>query len=121
MSPTNLHLEALACTGQKVIIVGRDGVILLGDENGFEPVGPATLEQNFWDICVFKERVFVAASAGVFEFDLDSYELNPSPFPIHVGYKLGVNSDLMYSFGTNQIYRFDGVDCYEMPCPDNSA
>ena len=120
-SPTNVHLESVACFDKHAVVAGRNGVILLGDVHGFNAVGPAMPDLNFWDACVFSGRVFVVASRGVFEMRLTGdHDLIASPFPPHVGYKLGANEEVLYSFGTHQVFCYDGSSVAELICPDNS-
>ena len=119
-SGTNVHLEGLSCHGGVCIAVGRDGVILRGDRAGFSSIGPGTPELNFWDIAVFRDTFYVAASAGVFEVGpAPAFDLRPSAFPKHVGYKLASSPERIISVGTHQLLAFDGQSVVELVCPDN--
>lgn len=118
---TNSHLEAVALRGDQVFIAGRDGVILRGNELGFESVGTGEAGLNFWDIAVFQDRVFVSASAGVFELIGNAAPtLEPSPIPQHVGYRLAVSAGKLLSIGTHQLFAYDAQSSVELVCPDNT-
>ncbi|RCX31124.1 hypothetical protein DFQ59_10388 [Thioalbus denitrificans] len=120
-SGTNVHLEGVACLGDSVVVAGRDGVVLLGNHNGFASIGPATAELNFWDVAVYRGRIFVSASAGVFEIGpAPAFDFTPAPLPRHVGYKLATAPEHLLSIGTHQIFSYDGRSAEEIVCPDNA-
>ena len=115
-SPTNVHLESISLIDNSVYIVGRSGVILVGDENGFMNLDFDDRE-NYWDVSIFKEKIYVSSSSGVSVLEGDREK--ESFFPSHSGYKLTANDTQLISIGSKKIFIFDGKDQKELICPDN--
>lgn len=120
-TPTNVHLEAVACgENGHTLVVGRSGVALLGDRTGFRVVNGIDPEINFWSAIWFGDRFFASASQGVFQITDRGATLLTSGTPsAHVGYRLCATPQSLWSIGTHQLLKLEGQTWTELRCPDN--
>ena len=120
-SPTNEHLYAITpADDEKVYIAGAKGGLYLGDKIGWNFLGEDS-ETNFWDIHRFHGSLYIAGRED------EMYTYNGSEIRLlnmGLGYtvstnRLHGNDQVLWSFGADDLLKYDGRVWEYIRCPQN--
>lgn len=120
-SPTRSDLHAVCSDNDQYFYAAGEGATLVrGSASGFEVLSSGSSDDTFWDIQMYRGEPVMSASSGLFCLRNDKLVPfdNPAP-PKHVGYKLAVCGDLLWSIGTHQVFYLKDGQWIESICPDN--
>lgn len=120
-SPTNQHLSSICCVSRnEVYVSGNSGSLFRGHRNTWEFIGDPEFRENFWGMAAYAKEVFLAHSLGIMKYD--GNELVPVDIDIGrslSGYRLHGADGVLWSFGEQELLRFDGTSWVEVVCPEN--
>lgn len=121
-SPTNLDLHCICADGNEIFYAGgSQGTILRGTAAGFEIICSGDTEDTIWDIQMYQNEPVASTSNGLFIVRNNSLApFNAPPPPKHVGYKICVSGNLLWSIGTHHVFCLTDGKWQEYPCPDNN-
>ena len=108
-SPTNFILTCSGVTeDKKVVIAGQQGTILIGRGEEWKVVETEVID-DFWDVAVVGEKIYVSSMTTVYALDTEAEEkLNVvSPDGISAG-KLAHSEGVLWSIGCDDVGFFDG-------------
>jgi hypothetical protein len=108
---------------EDVVIIGRGGVVLRGNHRvGFRLV-PHGGDQYFTSVIRYRDRLYLAASEGLFELDPATDRIRrcitglaPEPVDCH---RLDAADGVLWSFGNKDLLWFDGSTWHREQHPDN--
>lgn len=122
-SPTNANLKSVRVFDKELVAVSGDkGVLLLGNENGWDVIQSPEFPHTLWAVEFFADQIYVASSYGLAKVTdrslvpVDTGKMKPTN-----GYKLHSRDGFLWSVGTDQIIAFDGERWRELRCPDNET
>lgn len=120
-TPTNQHLERVRCVSpEEFYICGKNGVFFKGSTNGFEDFSVGGMEEYFWGLEHFEGKVYLATLKGLFVFDGTSIEPLTTGLESNIGgYRLAAGDGMLWSFGVDDLARFDGKKWTRLKHPDN--
>lgn len=120
-TPTNQHLERVRCVSpEEFYICGKNGVFFKGSTNGFKDFSVGGMEEYFWGLEHFEDKVYLASLKGLFVFDGAIVEpLETGLEPEIGGYRLAAGDGMLWSFGVDDLARFDGKKWTRFKHPDN--
>jgi hypothetical protein len=120
VSPTNVHLERVRCVSEsEVYFCGNKGTFIKL-ANGTFTDHSIDIEDHFWGLTSFEDKVYLATLKGLYVFDgtrvrpVDT-KLKP---PID-GYRLDARDGQLWSFGVDDLAWFDGKKWHRLKHPDN--
>ncbi len=110
-SPVSVTLTSVCCAENgKVYAAGREGVLLEGRGEQWAPVELSTpANADFWDLCWFGGRLYVATSVGLFTLEGDALvpvdfgEKAPQTF-----FSLSSFDGVLWSVGKADVASFNG-------------
>ncbi len=111
-SPTNLILTG-ACCGEdgRVYVCGQNGSLIRGRNDSWELVELGNVTDDLWDICWYKDNVYVSSMTMVFTLAKD--RLLPVDFgadrPTTCG-RLTDAEGMLWSIGSADVLSFDGAN-----------
>jgi hypothetical protein len=118
-SPTKSHLERVRCvSSEEVYACGHKGALLRGNfRDGFKVL--SSKGENFWGLEVFMGKVYLAGNR-LFVFDGEAVvSLITGLEPEVDGYRLDAKDGEMWSFGVDDLARFDGKTWTRVVHPDS--
>ncbi|SAL23721.1 beta propeller repeat protein [Caballeronia telluris] len=122
-SPTNVHLTGVRCVSStEVYICGFRGVLMKGNQDGWNVLSPGSILSNFYDVEFFREELYVSAMKGIWTLkgaSLEPMEVLPDNEPKLTFHRLHSNGEVLWSFGTDHLAYFDGTDWHYVRHPDN--
>jgi len=120
-SPTNAHLERVRSINQdEFYFCGNNGVFFKGTKRGFLDYSVEGLEDNFWGLEYFQDKVYLATLRNLYVFDGTSVlPLNTGLEPEIGGYRLAERDGMLWSFGVDDIAYFDGKVWNRLIHPDS--
>ncbi len=78
------------------------------------------MEEYFWGLEHFEGKVYLSALKGLFIFDGTSVErLTTGLKPEIGGYRLAARNGVLWSFGVDDLAKFDGKKWTRLKHPDN--
>lgn len=113
-SGTNQDFNAACVDGQgNVYAAGAGGACLRGRKGSWAEVNSPADGFTFWSITEYRGEIYATANLSlVLQLDRKNGEFNPVDFGEcripGTAYHLKVRDDMLYSFGTKDIRRFDG-------------
>jgi hypothetical protein len=109
-SPVNVILTGVCCAPDKYVYVcGQNGTVLRGRDERWTVLEQEDLEDDFWDVCWFAGKLYVASMSSLYE--LKASKLLPVDFGKDVPkscYKLTEAEGVLWSIGQESLYSFDG-------------
>jgi hypothetical protein len=109
-SPVNVILTGVECAGNDVVyICGQNGTLLSGRNDEWEVLEQQDLEDDFWDLCWFKKKLYVASMSYLYQ--LEGTELVPVEFGKDAPdscYKLTEAGGVLWSVGQEDLFSYDG-------------
>jgi hypothetical protein len=109
-SPTKVVLTSVECApDNNVYICGQDGTLLRGRNENWEKLSQNNIRDDFWDICWFKNKLYVASMSTI--YSLNGGKLIPVDFGKDAPkscYKLTEAEGVMWSVGQEDLFSFDG-------------
>jgi hypothetical protein len=123
-SPTNQHLSNVCCVDKdEVYICGNGGTVFRGRVDNWTSIGdPDAEEEIYWGLAVYRDEVYVAHDGGIKRFDGTAFVPVPIGLPVKrkpTFHRLQAVGDILYSFGVDDIFCFDGAKWTELLWPDN--
>lgn len=111
-SPTNVILTGICCGGdEKVYVCGQDGTLIRGRHGVWEIIELENMTDDFWDVCWFKDRIYLATMTMLFEYRRGEFFL-----PVEFGddapetcYRLTAADGVLWSIGSGDVFSFDGT------------
>lgn len=106
---TNLILTGMCCDNEDVCICGQEGTLIRGRKDHWELIDMPSVTEDFWDICWFDGKLYLATMTMLYMFDGKNIELvdfgtdRPSTC-----YRLSVAEDVLWSTGSDDVFCFDG-------------
>jgi hypothetical protein len=120
-SPTNQHLSNIKIiSNEEIYTCGNNGVLLRGAGEHWEFVGDPDFKANFWGMEFFNGKLYLAHMEGLLEFD--GMHFGAVDFGVErklTYYRLHANDGILWSFGINDLFCFDGQRWREVICPEN--
>jgi len=109
-SPTNQILTR-ACIGPdgNIIVVGHNGTVISGRDDEWEIVLDGELTEDLWDVCLFKEKLYISSFSGIYQ--VDGSTILPVDFgedPAETTYRLTEAEGVLWSVGSDNVFSFDG-------------
>lgn len=109
-SPVNIILTGVVCApGGVVYICGQNGTLLAGRGDTWEVLPQDNIEDDFWDLCWFKNRLYVSSMSYLYE--LEKRELVPVDFGKDAPdscYRLTAADGVLWSVGQEDLFSYDG-------------
>ena len=109
-SPVNVILTGVECAPDgNVYVCGQGGTLLRGRNDTWEQLEQENVEDDLWDLCWFKKKLYVASMT--FLYQLDGDELTPVNFGKDAPdscYKLTEAGGVLWSVGQEDLFSFDG-------------
>jgi hypothetical protein len=122
-SPTSVPLQPVLCAPDgNVYAAGNSGTLLKGRGSAWQVIDLGDFDETIWDICWFKERLYIGASR-------DLLVLGPSGatsvnMPLQAPRTFGhfaTNGEVLWSIGQKTlVYTHDGNTWTEVMCMDGS-
>jgi hypothetical protein len=107
--PANRPFSGVKCVAEdEVYVCGNDGNLFRGSRDSWEFIGDESIEENFWAVEKFDDRVYVAYNDGLFVHD--GTKLSEVKFGIKGdvdGHRLQAGEGALYSFGEENVLWFD--------------
>ncbi|MGA2256554.1 MAG: hypothetical protein ABSG53_18050 [Thermoguttaceae bacterium] len=122
-SPTNLHLLRVRCVSKdEVYISGSRGRLLRGNRNGWLDLGDPDVADDFWGLEYFRGKVYVAHANGIMVWNGEKLESVDMGIKRDIScHRLHANDGVLWSFGMDDLFFFDGKTWTEVVCPENVA
>ncbi|SRR5713101_1512253 len=119
--PTSETLRGVCCVSpDEVYICGRNGSFFKGRKSNWINYSIPKADRHFWSVEVFREKIYVAASDGLYVFDEDKVKpLETGLKPVPDGNRLHANEGVLWSFGVEHLCSFDGKKWTYVKHPDN--
>jgi hypothetical protein len=109
-SPVNRILTAVVCADDGIVYAaGQHGTLVVGRRESWRVLKQDDVIDDFWDLCWFNEKLYVAAMSGLYQ--LDGEDLVPVDFGKDAPrscYKLTAAQGIMWSIGQENLFSFDG-------------
>lgn len=120
-SPTNRPLSRVLCTREdEVYACGNDGLLLVGNRHGWQVIDTQRTV-NFWDMVLYNGHLYLAHVHGLVRYDgQDFVDVDTGIDPAPGAHKLDVGDGLLYSFGVDDLLKFDGKRWERLICPHNT-
>ncbi|MBI5895001.1 MAG: hypothetical protein HZB24_02985, partial [Desulfobacterales bacterium] len=119
--PTNRPLSSIRCISkQEVYICGNDGLFFKGHDDSWEDLTDVSKSYNFWDVEIFQNCVYLSHHKGIVVFDGQIHADVDFRMQKAVScHKLHANDGCLWSFGVDDLLKFDGSNWMEVLCPEN--
>lgn len=123
INPSGEWLNAIDADAEGTVwICGRNGALLTGNAaNGFRHVGDPECNEEFLSIALYRDQVWLSSATDVFRYTPGSEKLSKvytGIFPdIRSANRLQVADGVLWSFGHDDIVRFDGETWTRFVCP----
>jgi photosystem II stability/assembly factor-like uncharacterized protein len=120
--PTNAHINEIRCLApDDVLLCGSGGCLLRGNQRGWLDLSNPGVDANFWSTGMYGGKLFIASGdKGLFVHDkgkATSVKIaRKSPHTL----RLDATRNVLWSFGSDSLQRFDGKRWTEAVCPDNA-
>jgi hypothetical protein len=122
-SPTNLHLLRVRCvSNDEVFICGSKGTLFRITQSGWEDLSDDEVLDDFWGIEYFNGQLYVAHAGGLMTWDGSGLR------PVDMGttksvttHHLHARDGVLWSFGIDDLFFFDGAKWTEVICPENEG
>lgn len=120
-SPTNRPLSCVRCkSGDEVYVCGNDGLLLVGNHDQWQ-ILDTNRSVNFWDMALYNGQLYLSHAHGLVRYDgMNFFDIDMGFVPSVGGHKLDARDGVLYSFGIDDICRFDGKHWQRVLCPHNS-
>jgi hypothetical protein len=120
-SPTNRPLSCVRCKNEdEVYACGNDGLLLVGNRNKWHVIDTERT-MNFWDMALYNGQLYISHVHGLVRYDgQDFLDIDTGIIPSPGAHKLDVRDGLLYSFGVDDILKFDGNQWERLICPHNT-
>jgi hypothetical protein len=110
-SITDTVLVDVCCAGDGLVYAcGREGLLMKGRAKKWKLVDLHDLEQDFWSIAWFQERLYVSTISGV--YTLDAKGLTPVSMGADAPttcYRVTADEGVLWSIGAKDVMSFDGT------------
>lgn len=112
-SPTTVNLTNVVCAADgNAYICGRTGVLLKGRRDRWDVIPQDLVEQDFWGIAWFRDRLYLATMNLLLE--LSGGTLSPVAFAddfprtcFHLA--VALDGSVLWSTGAKDVFSFDGI------------
>jgi hypothetical protein len=120
-APASLNFYWVRCVSPtEVYICGQKGGLFRGNHAGWENHSRPDLGVDFWCVEFFNERVYLAATPRLYQFDgKEISAVRTDLRPVPDGHRLHAHDGVLWSFGTRHLCFFDGKKWTYMKHPDN--
>jgi hypothetical protein len=120
-SPTNRPLSCVRCKSEdEVYACGNDGLLLVGNRNKWHVLNTERT-MNFWDMALYNGQLYISHMHGLVRYDgQDFFDIDTGIIPPPGAHKLDARDGLLYSFGVDDILKFDGNQWERLICPHNT-
>jgi photosystem II stability/assembly factor-like uncharacterized protein len=122
-SPTNLPLNAVLCApDERVYVCGAAGTMFAIESDGswVDLSDKAVSEETFYDMTVFKGKVYVAADEKLLYLDADKLKAVKSPSQGDWRFlAIDAADDRIWCVGSEEVFDYDGKKWTRHVCPEN--
>jgi len=120
--PTNLNLSNIRRASDGVYYAcGDDGLILKGCGHDWRIVTDIVPDKNYWGLEVFNGGVYLAHDKGIDRLMDDQVLPVPLGIPGRLTFhRLHAGNGHLYSFGTDDVLKFDGISWSRITIPVRS-
>jgi hypothetical protein len=118
---TNQHLSNVRClTTGDVFMCGNSGVVIRRSGRGWELIDNPLGEPHYWGMDVYRGKVYLAHVNGMHVFDGKAItELDFGLGKEVSCHRVHSNEDVLWSFGVDDLFKFNGRKWREVICPEN--
>jgi hypothetical protein len=120
--PTNSHIFSVKClAADDVVLVGSNGCLFRGNNQRWLDLTDPENGTNLWAVSVLNGELYISyGDNGLCTFKLEKFAdiriANKNPLT----HRLDATRTALWSFGSNQLFKFDGKIWIESVCPDNT-
>jgi hypothetical protein len=121
-SPTNQHLQSVAPSSEGgVYVAGKGGVLYKGNKDGWQFIGDPGVTSDFWSVREFNGNVYISdATDALLKHDgVDLSKVNMGIEYLVNTNKLDCKDGVLWSFGIDDLVKFDGARWQYITCPEN--
>lgn len=120
-SPTNRPLSRVLCKREdEVYICGNDGLLLVGNRHQWH-VLDTERTLNFWDMALYDGQLYISHVHGLVRYDGQAFfDVDTGLTPPPGAHRLDTANGLLYSFGVDDLLKFDGHQWERVICPHNT-
>lgn len=120
-SPTNRPLSRVLCKSEnEVYACGNDGLLLMGNRDQWDVIDTERT-MNFWDMALYNGHLYLSHVHGLLRYDGQNFfDIDTGIDPPPGAHKLDARDGLLYSFGVDDILKFDGNQWERLICPHNT-
>jgi hypothetical protein len=119
--PTNRPLAGVRCLSpDEVYVCGDNGSLFRGNSTGWSFIGDPEVEDNFWAVEQFQDKLYLSYDGGIMVHD--GTLLEKVDFGIEGSvdcHRLHANDGVLWSFGIDHLLKYDGQKWQEVVCPMN--
>lgn len=120
-SPTNAHLTRVRCISSgELYVCGFQGTFFRGYGKAWQNLGTPELADNLYGLEAFQDCIYLARNSGLLRWSGESLS------PVDMGiskvatfHRLHANDGVLWSFGTDNLFCFDGSRWTELVPPHN--
>lgn len=119
-SPTNRPLSCVLCKSEtEVYACGNEGLLLVGSRDKWAVIDTERT-MNFWDMALYDGQLYLAHVHGLVRYDGQNFvDIDTGITPTPGAHKLHARDGVLYSFGVDDIVKFDGKQWQSVVCPHN--
>lgn len=120
-SPTNRHLlRVLAVAPDEVYVSGSGGTLLVGSRGKWQDISHPNPDLDFWGMAHYRGDLYLAFATGLVRRRGGQFEyVKPVAGRTLSHHRLHANDGVLWSFGLDDLFWFDGTTWHEEVCPDN--
>lgn len=120
-SPASRSLSRVLCrSADEVYVCGNDGLLLVGNRDGWRSIDTGRT-MHFWDMALYDGQLYIAHLHGLIRYDGQNFvDIDTGIVPAPTGHRLDARDGLLYSFGIDDLLRFDGKRWERIVCPHNT-
>ncbi|UYB51255.1 hypothetical protein OCJ37_14805 [Xanthomonas sp. AM6] len=120
-TPTDRPLSCVRCKSEdEAYACGNDGLLLVGNRNEWREIDTGRT-MNFWDMALYDGHLYMSHANGLVRYDGQSFfDVDTGIIPVSGAHRLDARDGLLYSFGVDDILKFDGKRWERLICPHNT-
>lgn len=122
-SPTNMHLTGVKCVStDEVYVCGFRGTILRGTHLGWDVLSSSDEVSNFHSLEYFAAAIYLATATRLVKLVRDKLAVVGIDIDEALTFhRLHANDGVLWSFGTDHLVFFDGIQWRQVVHPDNTG
>lgn len=120
-SPTNRHLlRVLVVAPDEVYVSGSGGTLLVGARGRWQDISHPNPALDFWGMAHYRGDLYLAYATGLVRRRNGVFEnVKPAADRTLTHHRLHANDGVLWSFGLDDVFWYDGEHWHEEICPDN--